>query len=73
MSSRFQNDVRQLAYDQTEGDGPGVVFLGGFASDKDGTKALELEILGKEVRPGLSAVSTIPGTGCRLAIFWTVA
>lgn len=34
---------RQLAYDQTQGDGPGVVFLGGFRSDKEGTKALYLE------------------------------
>lgn len=35
--------IRQLAYDQTEGNGPGVVFLGGFHSDKEGTKALYLE------------------------------
>mgnify|MGYP002622275326 FL=1 len=37
--SRF----RQLAYDLTEGTGPGVVFLGGFRSDKEGNKALHLE------------------------------
>ena len=43
MTSTFRNDIRQLAYDQTTGDGPGVVFLGGFRSDKDGTKALDLE------------------------------
>ena len=35
--------VRQLAYNLTEGEGPGVVFLGGFMSDKEGTKALYLE------------------------------
>jgi len=35
--------VRRLAYDQIDGSGPGVVFLGGFRSDKDGTKALYLE------------------------------
>lgn len=35
--------VRQLAYDKTDGRGPGVVFLGGFRSDKEGTKALYLE------------------------------
>lgn len=35
--------VRELAYDLTEGRGPGVVFLGGFRSDKEGTKALYLE------------------------------
>jgi len=34
---------RRLAYDRTEGRGPGVVFLGGFKSDKEGTKALALE------------------------------
>lgn len=43
MSDRFQNHVRQLAYDQTRGEGPGIVFLGGFRSDKEGTKALSLE------------------------------
>lgn len=36
-------DGRRLAYDRTEGAGPGVVFLGGFRSDKEGTKALALE------------------------------
>lgn len=34
---------RRLAYDLTPGDGPAVVFLGGFRSDKEGTKALHLE------------------------------
>ena len=34
---------RRLAYDRTGGDGPGVVFLGGFRSDKEGSKALHLE------------------------------
>ncbi|WP_347312887.1 alpha/beta hydrolase [Defluviimonas sp. SAOS-178_SWC] len=34
---------RRIAYDKTEGKGPGVVFLGGFRSDKEGTKALALE------------------------------
>ncbi|OCX60973.1 alpha/beta hydrolase [Thioclava sp. SK-1] len=34
---------RRLAYYQTEGQGPGVVFLGGFRSDMEGTKALALE------------------------------
>jgi pimeloyl-ACP methyl ester carboxylesterase len=34
---------RRLAYDLTPGKGPGVVFLGGFMSDKEGTKALALE------------------------------
>ena len=39
----FDHDVRKLAYDQTQGSGPGVVFLGGFRSDKEGTKAIHLE------------------------------
>ena len=34
---------RRIAYDLTEGAGPGVIFLGGFRSDKEGTKALALE------------------------------
>lgn len=34
---------RRLAYVKTEGTGPGVVFLGGFASDMSGTKATHLE------------------------------
>ena len=34
---------RRLAYHRTEGQGPGVVFLGGFKSDMDGTKAVHLE------------------------------
>jgi len=34
---------RRIAYHRTEGAAPGVVFLGGFRSDMDGTKALHLE------------------------------
>lgn len=34
---------RRVAYHQTAGAGPGVVFLGGFKSDMQGTKALHLE------------------------------
>ena len=34
---------RTIAYHQTPGQGPGVVFLGGFRSDMGGTKALWLE------------------------------
>ena len=30
---------RRIAYCKTEGAGPGVVFLGGFKSDMEGTKA----------------------------------
>ncbi|MGR3661669.1 MAG: alpha/beta hydrolase [Paracoccaceae bacterium] len=34
---------RRIAYHQTEGTGPGIVFLGGFNSDMEGTKAIYLE------------------------------
>ncbi len=34
---------RRIAYHRTEGEGPGVVFLGGFKSDMGGTKAVHLE------------------------------
>lgn len=34
---------RKIAYHKTEGNGPGVVFLGGFMSDMGGTKAVFLE------------------------------
>ena len=34
---------RRLAYQQTPGRGPGVVFLGGLRSDMTGTKAVHLE------------------------------
>ena len=34
---------RRIAYHQTDGRGPGVVFLGGFKSDMQGTKAIHLE------------------------------
>jgi len=34
---------RRRAFHQSEGEGPGIVFLGGFRSDMTGTKALWLE------------------------------
>lgn len=34
---------RRIAYHRTQGAGPGVVFLGGFRSDMEGTKALALQ------------------------------
>lgn len=39
----YFSEIRRLAYDQTPGKGPGIVFLGGFKSSKDGTKAQHLE------------------------------
>ncbi|KAG1647716.1 Mycophenolic acid acyl-glucuronide esterase, mitochondrial [Nymphon striatum] len=38
---------RRLAYHKLEGRGPGVVFLGGFKSDMEGTKAIHLEAWAK--------------------------
>jgi len=34
---------RRIAYHRTDGKGPGIVFLGGFKSDMEGTKAVHLE------------------------------
>ncbi len=34
---------REIAFHRTDGEGPGVVFLGGFQSDMTGTKATTLE------------------------------
>lgn len=39
---------RRLAFHKTAGSGPGVVFLGGFMSDMEGTKALALEDWARE-------------------------
>ena len=47
-SDQFHSETRRLAYDQTPGRGPGVVFLSGFNSTKDGTKALHLESWAKK-------------------------
>jgi pimeloyl-ACP methyl ester carboxylesterase len=38
----LQNNKR-IAYHKSEGDGPGVLFFGGFKSDMTGTKAVALE------------------------------
>ncbi|QHQ34171.1 alpha/beta fold hydrolase [Algicella marina] len=38
---------RRIAYHRSEGQGPGIVFLGGFRSDMEGTKALHLEAWAK--------------------------
>lgn len=37
------NAGRQIAFHRTAGETPGLVFLGGFMSDMEGTKALALE------------------------------
>lgn len=44
MPEYFQTDQeRRIAFHRSAGAGPGVVFLGGFRSDMEGTKALYLE------------------------------
>ncbi|MYH59820.1 MAG: alpha/beta hydrolase [Boseongicola sp. SB0675_bin_26] len=48
MTRFFLHEGRRLAYSRIEGEGPGVVFLGGFRSDKEGTKALDLEQWARE-------------------------
>ena len=37
-----------LAFHATQGQGPGVVFLGGFKSDMEGTKAIALEVWARQ-------------------------
>ena len=43
MQELVTAEGRRIAYHQTRGAGPGVVFLGGFRSDMTGTKALHLQ------------------------------
>ncbi|MTH65464.1 alpha/beta hydrolase [Paracoccus shanxieyensis] len=43
MTEFLEGPNGRLAYMQTPGQGPGVVFLGGFRSDMGGTKAVWLE------------------------------
>lgn len=43
MTSYLETEHGRIAYHKTEGAGPGVVFLGGFKSDMEGTKAIHLE------------------------------
>lgn len=44
MPKFFQGpEGRRIAYHQTPGQGPGVVFLGGYKSDMTGTKAAHLQ------------------------------
>ena len=38
---------RSIAYHHSAGSGPGLVFLGGFKSDMEGTKAIHLEAWAK--------------------------
>lgn len=42
MTRTITRAGNRLAYDVSPGEGPGVVFLGGFRSDMSGTKALAL-------------------------------
>lgn len=47
MADLITASGRRIAYDLTKGSGPGVVFLGGFKSDRQGSKALHLEAWAK--------------------------
>lgn len=43
MTNYLTTDTgRRIAYDRLEGQGPGIVFLGGFRSDMQGSKAVHL-------------------------------
>lgn len=43
MLSYLETDNRRIAYHKIDGQGVGVVFLGGFKSDMEGTKAVHLQ------------------------------
>ncbi len=43
MAELLTDNGRTLAYEQTTGKGPGIVFLSGLKSDMQGTKAVHLE------------------------------
>lgn len=43
MTSYLETGRGRIAYHQSAGDGPGIVFLGGFKSDMNGTKAVFLQ------------------------------
>lgn len=47
---------RRIAYHRTEGTGVGIVFLGGFMSDMEGTKAVALEAWARAQRASFPAV-----------------
>jgi len=40
---------RRIAYEHSSGKGPGIVFLGGFKSDMQGTKAVHLQSFAREM------------------------
>ena len=48
ISHLTRPDGETLAYKQVEGDGPTVVWIGGFRSDMEGTKALALDAAARE-------------------------
>ena len=43
-----RSDGEQLAFRPVDGDGPTVIWVGGFRSDMEGTKALALEAAARE-------------------------
>lgn len=42
MIAHFPGPHGRIAYEKLDGQGPGIVFLGGFKSDMEGTKAIHL-------------------------------
>ncbi len=74
MKPRFiaTGQGRNIAYHHTPGAGPGVVFLGGFKSGMEGTKA-RIWKTGQNGWGGRFCGWTIPGMGSRPAGFWTAA
>lgn len=48
LKSLSRPDGTTIAYHKSEGDAPGVIFLGGFRSDMTGTKATALEAFCRE-------------------------
>lgn len=48
VSCIVKSDGARIAYHRTPGQAPGIVFLGGYASDMTGTKALALEAFARQ-------------------------
>ena len=58
---------RRIAFHKTDGKGPGVIFLGGFKSDMEGTKAIALEDWAK-ARAGANSSTAASVTGRRMHV-----
>ena len=47
-------DTRKIAFEQREGNTPGLFWLGGFKSDMSGSKASALDLIGKKLGIGVT-------------------